>query len=151
MNIIDVINPIVWVLANIALAYTSLVLVVFVILYYALFDPRATTGGTLIFRFMISLIGVVGLVFVSVYIDPTSGNGWFIYPEGIEPWRPWLRLFVYGYVGVTATSLAVLLVRRKWFPHKLKTAPEEELVKPRHETSEIAIIVKPRTSEANDN
>lgn len=138
MNIIDIVNLIVWVAANITVAYVSLALVVFVVLYYALFDPRATTGGTLIFRFMISLIGVVGLVFVSVYIDPIANGGWFIYPEGIEPWRPWLRLFVYGYVAVTATSLAILLIRRKWFPHKLKTAPNEELV-------------KPRTSETKDN
>lgn len=140
MSIIDVIDPIAWIAANLILAYTSLALVVFVILYYALFDPRATTGGQLIFRFMLSLIGVVGLVFLGIFVDPSPDREWFDYPDSVEWWRPILRLIVYSYVAFIATSLAILLIKRKWFPHKLRVAPSEELVKPRHETSEIPTV-----------
>lgn len=150
MDIIDVINPIAWVAANLILAYTALALVVFVVLYYALFDPKATTGGKFIFRFMLSLVGIIGLVFLGIFVDPPPTRGWGVYPDYVDWWRPLLRLLVYGYVAFTVTSLAVLLVLRKWFPHKLKTAPSQELVKVRHETSEIP-IVKPHPEDQDEN
>lgn len=131
---IDLINQVAWVAANILLGYTSIALLVFVVLYYTLFDPRATTGGTLIFRFMLSLVGVIGIVFIGMYFDPSSDSLEFSYPNDVEVWRPGLRLIVYGYVAFTITSLAVLLVKRKWFPNRVKTAPPQDLIKVRHET-----------------
>ena len=150
MSIIDAINPIAWVLANVVLAYISVALLVFVVMYYALFDPKATTGGKLIFRFMLSLVGVILLVFLGIYIDPAGNRSWYLMSADVEWWRPALRLIIYGYVAFTITSLAVLLVRRKWFPSKLKIAPQQELVKPRHETSEIP-IVKPHPEDSDGN
>jgi len=136
----DVINPIAWVTANILLAYIAFALIVFVVMYYALFDPRATTGGQLIFRFMLSLVGVIVLSFLGIFIDPAPDREWFTYPgDYVEWWRPILRLCIYGFVAFTITSLAVLLVRRKWFPHNLKMAPQP-LVVVRHETSEIQVV-----------
>ena len=144
----DVINPIAWVAANLILAYVSFALVVFVVMYYALFDPRATTGGRLIFRFMLSLVGVIVLSSIGIFIDPVPNREWFSYPgDYVEWWRPLLRLVIYGFVAFTVTSLAVLLVRRKWFPNNLKMAPQP-LVVVRHETSEIPVI-KP-SPEADD-
>jgi ABC-type transport system involved in cytochrome c biogenesis permease subunit len=140
VEVIDTINSIAWVLANLVLAYTALALVIFVIMYYALFDPRATTGGKLIFRFMLSLVGIVGLVFVGIFVDPSMDRGWGVYPADVEPWRPVLRLIIYGYVAFTITSLAALLVRRKWRPNSLKIAPAQDLVKVRHPTTEIPVV-----------
>lgn len=140
MDVINTINTIAWVLANLILAYTALALVIFVIMYYALFDPKATTGGKLIFRFMLSLVGVIGLVFVGIFVDPSVSRPWSTYPEDIEWWRPVLRLVIYSYVAFTITSLAALLVRRKWRPHSLKIAPAQDLVKVRHPTDEIPIV-----------
>lgn len=148
---IEVINPIAWVLANVILAYTALILVVFVFMYYALFNPKATTGGQLIFRFMVSLVGVVGVVFLGIFIDPAPDHAWFIYPAGhVDAWRPALRLLIYGYVAFTATALSVLLIKRKWFPHMLRIAPSQDLIKPRHETSEIPVVGK-SSLEGSDN
>lgn len=141
IQFINDINPALWIAANVVLAYVALALMVFVTMYYALFDPKATTGGRLIFRFMLSLIGVIGLVFVSIYIDPAPDSEWFNYPgDRVDFWRPIVRLGIYSYVAFTITSLAILLVRRKWFPRSIKTAPSQELVKVRHETSEIPIV-----------
>lgn len=140
MSILDVINPIAWVLSNLILAYIALGVVVFVIMYYALFDPKATTGGKLIFRFMLSLVGIIFLVFIGIFVDPIAGRSWSQIAPDVEWWRPLLRLLVYGYVAFTVTSLAVLLVKRKWFPSRLRIAPEKELIKVRHETSEIPIV-----------
>ena len=137
----DVINPVAWVVANMVLAYIAFALVVFVVMYYALFDPRATTGGRFIFRFMISLVGVIGLVFLGIFVDPTPDHEWFSYPgDYVEWWRSVLRLFIYGYVAFTITSLAVLLVKRKWFPSRIEAIAPQQLVKVRHETSEIPIV-----------
>lgn len=140
MDTITAVNTVMWVLSNVILAYTAFALVVFVGMYYALFDPKATTGGKLIFRFMLSLVGVIGLVFVGIFVDPAPDREWFTYPVEVEIWRPALRLVIYSYVAFTITALAVLLVRRKWFPHKVKIAPDKELVKVRHETNEIPVV-----------
>ena len=140
INFLETLNPVIWVLANLVLAYVALALVIFVIMYYVLFDPKATTGGKLIFRFMLSLVGVMGLVFLGIYVDPSADRSPFEYPDDVELWRPALRLSIYSYVAFTITSLAILLIRRKWRPHSIKIAPPQDLVKVRHETSEIPIV-----------
>ena len=148
VSFIESLNPALWVVANIILAYVAAALLVFVVMYYALFDVKATTGGRLIFRFMLSLVGVIAIVFLGIYIDPSSDREWFIYPGDVDWWRPSMRLVVYSYLAFTITSLAVLLVHRKWFPDRLKTAPSGELVKVRHETSEIP-VVKPHPKDSD--
>lgn len=140
MEIFELFNPIAWIVANCILAYISFSLLLFVIMYYVLFDPKATTGGKFIFRFMVSLVGMTGIIFLGIYVDPAPAREWFLYPEGILWWRPALRLFVYGYVAFTITSLASLLVKRKWFPRSIDTAPSSLEVKVRHETSDIPIV-----------
>lgn len=137
----DVINAIAWIGANILVAYIALVVVLFVIMYYIFFDPGATTAGKMIFRFMLSLVGVIGLVYIGIFIDP-SIRGPFEHAEDVAEWRPIIRLAVYAYVAFTITALAITLVMRKWFPQKVKKKQDLKLVKPRHDTSEIPIIEK---------
>lgn len=140
-TITDPINNVAWVLSNILLAYTWVVLIIFLVAYLILFDPQATTGGQLIFRFMVSLVGVIILSYIGVFVDPAPDRAWFIYPgdDVVEPWRPIARLVVYSFVAFSITALSVLLVSRKWFPHKVKKASDLVLVKPRH-TNEIPIV-----------
>lgn len=140
MDQLQTINTIAYVLSNLLVAYIATVVLVFVVLYYIWFDPRATTAGKFIFRFFFSLVGIIGLVFLGIFVDPSAGRNWSEVPPGIEPWRPILRLVVYGYVAFTITSLAVLLVLRKWKPHRLTTAKDHNLVKVRNDTTEIPII-----------
>lgn len=139
MDVLHVLNSWLWVVGNVLLGYTSVVLVLFVITYFVIFDPRATTGGRLIFQFMLSLAGVLILVFIGIYIDPSSNSSWFELNPDVEWWRPFVRAVVYGFVAYAITSLAVLLVLRKWFPHKLTKASDFALVQPRH-TGEIPIV-----------
>lgn len=139
----DVINSIAWIGANIFLAYIALAVFLFVLMYYIFFDPKATTAGRMIFRFMLSLVLVIGLVYIGVFVNPSAGNGPFSGPsDHVEVWRPVLRLGVYGYVAWTITSLASALVMRKWFPQKVKKKADLDLIKPRHDTSDIPIIEK---------
>lgn len=148
-DVIDLINPIAWVAANLVLAYISVALIAFVAMYYALFDPKATTGGKLIFRFMLSLVGILGIDFIVVFVDHAPGREWFSYPgDYVEWWGPLLRLFIYCYVAFTITSLAVLLVERKWFPSYIEAIAPQPLVKVRHETGEIPIVTP--SPEASD-
>lgn len=142
---VDILNPAFWAIGNLFLAYTSVMLLLFVIVYFILFDPRATTGGKLIFQFMLSLGGVITLVFIGIYIDPSPDRSWNIIPITVEWWRPVFRLVIYGFVAYSISSLAALLVLRKWFPHKLKKASDLQLVQPRH-TSEIPIVHPVTTS-----
>lgn len=131
-DLINTINSFAWVGGNIAVAYIAIVLIVFVAGYYALFDPGATTAGKFVFRFSLSLVGVIGLVFIGLFVDPSAGREWFTYPGDVAIWRPLVRLAVYGYVAFTITALAVLLAVRKWRPHLLRTAPDRDLVKVRN-------------------
>lgn len=139
--ITEPINEVAWVVSNLALAYTCVVLVVFIVAYVIIFDPRATTGGQLIFRFMLSLVGVIVLSYIGVFVDPAPDRSWFLYPgeDLVETWRPITRLVVYVFVAFSITALSRLLILRKWFPHKVKKAGDLVLIKPRH-TSEIQIV-----------
>jgi len=138
-DVIHIINTVAWVGANFLIAYSCVAIILFVIGYYILFDPRATTGGKLIFRFMLSLVGVIGLIFVGVFVDPAGNREWFTYPGDVDVWRPLIRFGIYFYVSFTITSLAILLVIRKFKPSLVRKASDLNLVKPRH-TNEIPII-----------
>lgn len=136
----DVFNTIMWIGANLFLAYTAILILLFVLMYYVFFDPKATTAGKMIFRFMLSLVGIIGLVVIGVFFDPSPGSGPFSTPpETVEVWRPLLRFAVYAYVAWTITSLAAALFVRKWFPNKVRKKADLGLVRPRHDTSEIPI------------
>ena len=133
-------NTFAWITSNILVAYVSVVLAVFVIAYYILFDPRATTAGKLFFRFAFSLIGVIGLVFISLFVDPHVGREWITYPGDPAWWRPGLRLVIYSQIAYTVSSLTVFLTIRKWWPSKVKTSLDREVVQVRNETRDIPII-----------
>lgn len=142
--IIDAVNAVLWVSGNVTLGYSAVVLMIFLVSYVIIFDPRATTGGKLIYQFMLSLAGVMALNIIGVYIDPSADTKWFMYPDDVEPWRPILRLIVYVFIAWAISSLVVLLILRKWFPHKLKKASDiKALVKDRQPTKEIPIFVPP--------
>ena len=131
-DVLNVINSYAWVGSNILIAYIALIVVIFVILYRVLYNVKATTGGKLIFRFMVSLVGIIGLVFVATWIDPAANREWWNYPGYVADWRPIIRFAVYAYVAVTVTSLTRFLVIRRWFPHRVKTADDLKLIQPRH-------------------
>ena len=137
-SLLNVVNPIAWVIGNIFVAYDAIIVLIFVIGYIIIYDPRTTTAGKLILRFFVSLMGLIILVFIATYIDPATDRIWLELSNGVDAWRPVFRTIVYGYIGYSVTSLAVLLVIRKWWPDKVNTAPD--LVKPRHETNEIPIV-----------
>jgi hypothetical protein len=121
-----------WVVANVILAYIAFVLLIFVIGYYVLFDPKSTTAGRFIFRFAVSLVLIVGLTFVGLFVDPKHDEMWFQYPVEIAWWRPFVRLIGFGYAAFAVTSLTILLGYRKWAPSKLRTAKDLEILKLRH-------------------
>lgn len=122
---LTVINATLWVSANMLVFYIALMLLVFVTAYQILFDPSATTAGKFVLRFAVSLIGVIGLVFISLFIDPRAGASWFQFPGDVIWWRPAIRFLAYSYVAYTVTALAVLLWLRKYRPEKLRVAPDE--------------------------
>ena len=121
-------NSVAWVLANGIVAYILFALIVFVIGYIILFDPSATTAGRFILRFVISLVGVMSLVFIGVFIDNKPNEDWLGFPGDTIWWRPAARLLVYGLVASTITSLVVLLMKYKWWPHKIKKSRTQEFV-----------------------
>lgn len=136
--LVNVINPTAWVIGNLFVAYDAIAVLVFVVGYFIIYDPNTTTAGKFIFRFFLSLLGLIILVFVGTYVDPAGDRSWIDMPKDVDAWRPLFRILVYGYIGFSMTSLAILLVIRKWWPQKIRTS--EDLVKPRHEMNEITII-----------
>lgn len=124
-------NGVFWVLANYLIIVIAAVLVLFVIVYYALFNPKKTTAGRFIFRFVFSLIGVIGLVVIGIFLNPMHGHHWTEYPGDVFWWRPLARVIVYGYVAYAVSALVVLVVIRKWWPERLHTAQTRELLEER--------------------
>ena len=139
VDFLETINPVLWIISNLALLYIGIVLIAFAILYVIWFDPKATTGGKMIFRFAYSLSLVVAVIFVGIFIDPRHDIPWYEYPGDIMWWRPIILLAAYGYVSFTISALVRFLWKRKFRPEKLKTAPDKLLVKPRHDTAEVPI------------
>lgn len=142
-DVLEYFNAIAWVGSNLLIAYIAIALVVFVLAYGILFDPKATTAGKMIFRFLYSLIGVIGLVYLGTFINPPENREWSAYPGDVHVWRPIVRLIIYGYVAYAITTLAIALGIRKWKPHLIRTAKDLEVVKVRH-TTEIPIIKLPK-------
>lgn len=130
-DLIQSINTFSWIASNLLILYIWVGLIVFTTGYYILFDPRATTAGKFIFRFFVSLVGVMSLIFIGTFIDPYEGHEWWVYPEEVETWQPIFRLIAYGYVSHTITSLAVLITIRKWLPDRLKTDQTRDLIRTR--------------------
>lgn len=128
-------NSFLWIVSNMLVVYIAVVLVIFLVGYYILFDPRATTAGKFVYRFALSLLGVIALVFIGVWVDPAPGRQWYEYSGDTLWWRPLLRFVAYLGVAYTVTALAVLLAVRKWWPHLLQTSQTKELVKPRHDNN----------------
>ncbi|CAN5425681.1 hypothetical protein BH09ACT9_BH09ACT9_00820 [soil metagenome] len=121
------INSVIWVLSNLLVAYIAAALLVFVIAYPVFFDPGATTAGKFVLRFAASLIGVIGLVFVGLFIDPRIGALWWQFPGDIVWWRPTVRFAIFVYVAYTVSGLVGVLWLRKFRPHLLRIAPDDEL------------------------
>ena len=140
VDFLEWINPTFWVMANLTLIYIGVLLLSFTILYPTLFDPSATTGGKMIFRFSLSLSMVVAVIVVGIFIDPRHDLPWYEYPGDTIWWGPTTRLGAYLYVAYTITSLVRFLWKRKFKPQTLKRAPDKELVIPRHDTAEIPTI-----------
>lgn len=137
IEILGAINQVAWVLGNIAVAYIAVGVIAFVVCYYIFFDPRATTAGKLIFRLFLSLVGIIGVVFIGIFIDPSGDQNWYKLSDEVDIWRPLVRLYIYGYVAFTITSLALFLWFRKFRPNRIKAAPDLGLVKVRNDTQEI--------------
>lgn len=130
-GLIQEMNTVFWTITNVLVAFTMVLLVVFVIIYYALFDPRATTAGRFVFRFMLALVGVIGLSVLGIIFDPAHGRYSAYVPIDELWWRPFVRMVIYGYVAYSVTALAILVVLRKWWPHKIHTAKTRELLETR--------------------
>lgn len=130
-ELFSILNNFAWVAGNVLVAYTAFAIFIFVIGYYALFDPKATTAGKFLFRFMVSLVGVILLVFIGIYINPGSNREWTSLPDDVDDWRPIMRFLIYSYVSFTISSLAVLLAIRKWKPHRLRSTHDRNLVEVR--------------------
>lgn len=139
---VNIINTVAWIATNVIIIYIGAALLIFTVGYYILFDVKATTAGRFIWRFALSLVGVIALVFIGIWVDPSSGRSWFQYPGDVVWWRPLVRLLVYVYVGFTITGLAVLLGIRKWSPGQIKITPLKNLVVPRTDTRDIPVLTQ---------
>ena len=127
------INTIFWVSSNALVGYITIALYVFLVAYFVMFNPRKTTAGRLLFRLLFALGGVMTLVFVSVFIDNRPDEDWLTFPGDTLWWRPTLRIFGYLFLAYAVTALISFMVKVRWFPHRLKTPRDKELLRLRQE------------------
>ena len=119
--------------------YVTIALLIFVVGYYVFFDPRATTAGKQLFRFMVSLAGIFFLTAVGGFVRPLFKNEDGSYTGFATFWAA-LAVLICLYVAFTITTLSVSLVMRKWFPSRVKKVSDLTLLKPRNDTNEIHVI-----------
>lgn len=123
LDFIHAFNHFAWITVLLLLVYISVFVIVFAVYYPIVFNPKATTVGKNIFRFFMSLVGVIGLLVIGLYVEPiTDGRSPYEYVEDVLIWRPFVRLIIYGYVAYSITSLVIVLIIRKYWPYKLRTA-----------------------------
>ena len=127
------INTVLWVMSNALVGYIALASVLFVVGYLILFDPLTTTAGKIVFRLMVSLAGVMVLVVIGVFLDNRPDQDWLTFRGDTIWWRPGVRLIVYGYLAYATTTLLSFLMVIKWFPSRLKTPRDKELIHLRNE------------------
>lgn len=127
------INTVLWIVSNVLVGYIAMASVLFVVGYLILFDPLTTTAGKIVFRLMISLAGVMVLVFIGVFLDNRPDQDWLTFQGDTLWWKPGVRLIIYGYMAYAATILLNFLIVIKWFPSRLKTPRDKELIHLRNE------------------
>lgn len=127
------INTVLWIVSNVLVGYIAMASVLFVVGYLILFDPLTTTAGKIVFRLMISLAGVMVLVVIGVFLDNRPDQDWLTFQGDTLWWRPGVRLIIYGYMAYAATTLLNFLIVIKWFPSRLKTPRDKELIHLRNE------------------
>lgn len=120
MNIDDV-NTFLWVTGNLIVLLVFLSAIAFAVTYPILFNPNQTAGGRAIWKAIGSVAGIGLLVVVGLFID--GATSWTARPEHVELWRSILRLLVYGWVAYSFLDLVRVLIYRRFWPDKLKTAP----------------------------
>lgn len=111
----------VWVLGNLVALGIFFSAAVFAVLYPILYNIRVTTVGPHIWRAILSVAGFGFLVVIGLFVD--SRVDWWQMPEDVAWWRPLLRLVIYGLIAYSFTSLSVVLIVRRFWPHRLKTRP----------------------------
>lgn len=129
LEFIHNINTFLWVSGNLVAASIFVSALVFAIAYPILFNPGLTTAGKLIWRAIFSVGGFGFLAVIGTFID--GRVEWFELPPDVDPWRPLVRVVIYGFIAYTFGSLVVLLFLRRFAPERLRTAPETLNVEPR--------------------
>lgn len=119
----DEFSTVVWVLGNVIAFLVFAAAAAFSILYPILFKVELTTGGKLIWRAILSTAGFGLLVVIGLFVDGRSE--WTEMPPNVIWWRPLSRLMVYGFIAFTFSSLVALLLRRRFWPKTVVTAPDE--------------------------
>lgn len=117
------INPVLWVLSNMLLAISFAGSFIFAVLYTVLGNPTATTAGIRIRRAFFSIAGLGLLSFLGIFID--GQVPWTQMPETVGLWRPVVRFAVYAFVSYSVVSLIHLVIARRFFPERLRTAPDD--------------------------
>jgi hypothetical protein len=125
------INEIAWVLGNITVLVIFFAALAFGIIYPLFFRYRETAVGIAVWRAVISVAGFGLLAVMAFFID--GRTEWSMMPQDVSPWRPMVRLLIYGFIGHSFATLVYILLVRRFAPHKIKTAPEKWRLPPERE------------------
>lgn len=123
-------NQVAWVIGNITVLAIFATALTFVIVYPILFNPMLTTAGRLIWRLVISFLGLGFLAVLGVFVD--GRVSWLMFPPDVAWWRPTIRAAIYLFVAYSFMSLVGLLFTRRFHPERVRRAPDDWMVQPRH-------------------
>lgn len=103
----SLVNPVLWVIADLELFFVSLVMLAFVAIYFFVYRWFDYAAGRSIMVFTAALLLVLILIDTSQF---TGKNPWFVYPTDSVVWRPALRVAIYGIVSYAAGRLLWQLI-----------------------------------------
>jgi len=129
---VEAYNHVMWVIGNLTVALIFVCALTFVVVYPVLFNPMLTTAGRLIWRLVISFLGLGFLAVLGVFVD--GQVDWTMFPPDVSWWRPTIRFFIYAFVAYSFGSLIGLLFTRRFHPERVRRAPDDWMVKPRHKS-----------------
>ena len=116
-----VINQWLWAASNLTILYIFVAGILFLAAYTILFNPSLTTAGKFIWRTVLSLIVLTFLDFLRVYVDPA--RPWYEMRDDMAEWRPAATFAINVFVAYNFTMLAAFVIRRRFKPARVKTAP----------------------------
>lgn len=123
-------NEIVWVIGNFGGLFTFISAFLFAAFYALVFNPWLTDAGSRVWWAFVAIAAYGANTVLGVFVDGRTSP--FVLPQDVAWWRPSVRLIILLFVLTAFARLVQFVILRRYFPNRVKTAPDEHTLELRH-------------------